>query len=120
MRSSKGRYYLRGPRLFARVLAVMILLMATGSMVASSNTHSKIPFKEDLLSLWMPAFIGDADRNIEKYAIAQVQPPYPTAAQRYRIEGIVTVAVSVAKDGKVVKAEFVRGHTVFRSASLDA
>ncbi len=60
------------------------------------------------------------DRNIENLATRRVQPAYPPMAQKYRIEGTVTVQVSVANDGKVAKAEFVRGHNIFRSVSLDA
>jgi len=74
---------------------------------------------DDVFSIWSPAFRWD-DRNIEEYAISQVRPLYPLAAQRYRIEGTVTVKVTVDKTGKVIKAEFVRGHSVFRSVSLDA
>jgi TonB family protein len=69
---------------------------------------------------WAPSFDGAAESNIEKYSIAQVQPPYPVAAQRYRIQGVVTVQVAVNKYGKVQKAEFVRGHTVFKTVSLEA
>jgi TonB family protein len=60
------------------------------------------------------------DPNIEKYAVKRVQPPYPEMAEKYHIEGIVVVKVSVAADGKVTQAEFVRGPNIFRSVSLDA
>ncbi len=60
------------------------------------------------------------DPNIEKYAVIKVQPPYPEMAEKYHIEGIVVVKVSVAADGKVTQAEFVRGPNIFRSVSLDA
>lgn len=63
---------------------------------------------------------SDDDHNIEKYAIKRVQPPYPPHAQKYKVEGVVTVQVTVGNDGKVTKAEFVRGHNVFRAVSLDA
>ena len=63
---------------------------------------------------------ADDERNIEKFALKRVQPHYPPMAQKYKIEGVVTVQVSVEKDGKVGKAEFVRGHNIFRSVSLDA
>ena len=62
----------------------------------------------------------DSERNIEKIAISRVQPSYPANAQKYKIEGEVTVEVSVNNDGKVTKAEFIRGNNVFRSVSLDA
>lgn len=62
----------------------------------------------------------DDVNNIEKLAVKRVQPPYPPNAQKYRIEGVVTVQVTVGGDGKVTKAEFVRGHNIFRSVSLDA
>jgi len=60
------------------------------------------------------------DPNIEKYAVKRVQPPYPEMAEKYHIEGVVIVKVSVATDGKVTQAEFVRGPNIFRSVSLDA
>jgi TonB family protein len=60
------------------------------------------------------------EHNIEKLAVKRVQPPYPPNAQKFKIEGIVTVQVTVGGDGKVTKAEFVRGHNVFRSVALDA
>jgi TonB family protein len=63
---------------------------------------------------------GDEERNIEKHAVKRVQPNYPPLAQKYRIEGPVIVEIKVAKDGKVQSAEFIRGHNIFRSVSLDA
>jgi TonB family protein len=60
------------------------------------------------------------DDNIERLALKRVQPHYPPLAQKYKIEGVVTVQVTVEKDGKVSKAEFIRGHNIFRSVSLDA
>ena len=62
----------------------------------------------------------DDEASIEKYAIRRVQPAYPPNAQMYRIEGSVTVRVTVAPNGTVSEAEFVRGQTVFRTVSLDA
>jgi TonB family protein len=58
--------------------------------------------------------------DLEQYATAQVQPAYPEAAQKYRIEGVVKVQVAVNRDGKVTKAEFLRGHSVFKLVSLEA
>ena len=60
------------------------------------------------------------DDNIEKLAIKRVQPPYPPLAQKYKIEGLVVVQVTVDRDGKVGKAEFVSGNSLSRSVSLDA
>ena len=62
----------------------------------------------------------NVDDNIEKFAVKKVQPPYPALAQKYKIEGLVVVQVTVIKDGKVGKAEFVSGNSLFRSVSLDA
>jgi TonB family protein len=63
---------------------------------------------------------GDDERNIEKFAVKRVQPPYPPNAQKYKIEGVVIIQVNVGSDGKVTKAEFIRGNNLFRSVSLDA
>jgi TonB family protein len=60
------------------------------------------------------------ERNIERIATKKVQPAYPPMAQKYKIEGAVTVQVSVNNEGKVSKAEFIRGNNLFRTVSLDA
>ena len=62
----------------------------------------------------------DEGPNIERFAVKRVQPAYPPNAQKYKIEGVVTIRVNVGNDGKVATAEFVRGHNIFRSVSLDA
>ena len=67
-----------------------------------------------------PSARAQAERNIEKYATRRVQPAYPQHAQKYRVEGVVTIQVVVGGDGKVARAEFVRGQNVFRSVALDA
>ena len=72
------------------------------------------------LTVMETAVSGDDDHNIEKYAVRRVQPSYPPNAQKYKIEGTVTIQVTVGNDGKVSTAEFVRGNNVFRSVSLDA
>lgn len=63
---------------------------------------------------------GDEEHSLEKYAVRRVQAAYPPNAQKFKIEGTVTVHVTVSADGKVAKAEFIRGNNVFRSVSLDA
>lgn len=63
---------------------------------------------------------GDEEHSLEKYAVRRVQAAYPPNAQKYRIEGTVTVHVTVSPEGKVARAEFIRGNNVFRSVSLDA
>ncbi|MEW6208033.1 MAG: TonB family protein [Acidobacteriota bacterium] len=74
-----------------------------------------------IATLLSPGVIAsDGERNIESLATKRVHPAYPPMAQKYRIEGTVTVQVTVSSDGKVAKAEFVRGHNIFRSVSLDA
>lgn len=75
-----------------------------------------------VFSLLIPAQVSpnDDEKNIENFAVKRVQPAYPPLAQKYRIEGTVVVQVSVTGDGKVTKAEFIRGHNIFRSVSLDA
>ncbi|HEV8487178.1 MAG TPA: TonB family protein [Blastocatellia bacterium] len=107
--------YRAGSRFCIATFVVAFSLMTLASPLASVR-----PATDDVLNLWSsPTFSGGDAGNIEKYATAQVQPPYPPTAQKYRIEGTVTIQVEVSRDGKVVKAEFVRGHTVFRSVSLD-
>lgn len=115
MRRVSERY--RAASGFRIATFVIAFWLATlGSPLASIR-----PATDDVLNLWSsPVFQSGDERNIEQYATAQIQPSYPTAAQKYRIEGTVTVEVSVSKDGKVVKAQFLRGHTIFRSVSIEA
>jgi TonB family protein len=98
MRGSPNRKSLR--------IALSILLVFAGLSHGSNTSNAGLSLEDD--------------RNIEKLASKRVQPNYPPLAQKYKIEGVVTVQVTVEKDGKVSKAEFVRGHNIFRSVSLDA
>ena len=97
-----------------------------GSRKLTVHARRLLPIVATLLAVFPQAGITQADfwvgdeANIEKFAIRRLQPSYPPNAQKYRIEGIVTVQVAVGSDGKVTKAEFVRGNNVFRSVSLDA
>lgn len=63
---------------------------------------------------------GAEERSVEKYAVKRVMPQYPQLARQYRIEGTVVIRISIGSDGKVAKADFIRGHNIFRSVSLDA
>jgi len=101
-------------------LLMTILLAAVSPSQSSVNTAFRPIVGSDPLR---NSRLQRAERNetdIEKYATAEVQPAYPETAQKYKIEGTVKVQVVVNRDGKVTKAEFVRGHTVFRAVSLDA
>jgi len=64
--------------------------------------------------------VGSDPQDIEKYAVKKVKPSYPPMAEKYKIEGVVTVQLTVDNGGKVAGAEFVRGPNIFRSVSLDA
>jgi TonB family protein len=113
-----------------------VILRGRCSQVAKRAGHSELddrilscrrPILISLLALVVlllvpptPSACAFEDPNIEKYAVKKVQPPYPEMAEKYHIEGIVVVKVSVASDGKVTQAEFVRGPNIFRSVSLDA
>jgi len=106
---------------FSRTAVLAIISLAAISPLRSlANTSTNPVGNND--PLWMRlSFHQDGGiTDIEKYATAQVQPEYPQTAQKYRIEGTVSVQVAVNSDGKVTKAEFKRGHSVFKTASLEA
>jgi TonB family protein len=63
---------------------------------------------------------GLSSDDIEQYAVKRVQPDYPMLAQKHKIEGIVIMELKVSGDGKVTDAQFVNGHNVFRSVSIEA
>jgi len=63
---------------------------------------------------------GLSSEDIEQYAVKRVQPDYPMLAQKHKIEGIVIMELKVSGDGKVTDAQFINGHNVFRSVSIEA
>jgi TonB family protein len=95
------------------------MLLVIGMPEARMTQASDISYVRNIDKL-VTNLAFDDEHNIERNAITRVQPAYPPNAQKYRIEGIVTVQVSVNSEGKVAKAEFIRGHNLFRSVSLDA
>lgn len=101
-------------------MVVMIMLAATSASRSSANAVFHPTGGNDSTLGWRLSRIEGNQTDIEKYATTQVQPAYPETAQKYRIEGIVKVQVVVNPDGKVTKAEFVRGHGVFKAVSLEA
>lgn len=110
--------------LFTRRFRMGLLFIVTFTGLNLVNEGGRVAGDADLgisrrayLNRWL---VGDEERNIEQFAVNQVQPAYPLLAEKYKIQGVVTIQVLVSRDGRVEKAEFVRGHTIFRSVSLDA
>jgi protein TonB len=60
------------------------------------------------------------DSSLEKHALKRVHPQYPPLAKKLAIQGVVSLDISVGMNGKVSKAEFIKGHNIFRAVSLDA
>ena len=50
----------------------------------------------------------------------QVAPRYPEVARKSRIQGTILVRVLIGVDGKVKRAEILRGKAIFHSAALTA
>ena len=100
------------------------------------NAHGQIRWLRFLfLIIWFPLIAvyppasGSADSfmpgiitvdDIEQYAVKRVQPDYPMLAQKHKIEGIVIMDLKVSSDGRVTDAQFLNGHNVFKSVSLEA
>lgn len=53
-------------------------------------------------------------------AISKPAPAYPAAAVKERVEGVVSVAVVVDEEGKVMAAQGVGGHELLREAAVAA
>jgi TonB family protein len=101
-----------------RIRPAVAALVLVFSLMSLSFTDAPLssPTTNHLTARWV---LGIDDQRIEEYATVQVQPAYPVAAQKYRIEGTVSVEVLV-KDGVVARASFIRGHSVFKLVSLEA
>ena len=89
------------------LLLIVWVPLAAMSPVPRSNAESVLPR------------VMNAD-DIEQYAVKRVQPDYPMLAQKHKIEGIVIMELKVGGDGKVIDAQFINGHNVFRTVSIDA
>jgi TonB family protein len=105
--------------LMRNLFLLAVILFGVGMPNAGSSRASEINYVRNIERM-VTNLTFDDERNIERNAVTRVQPAYPPNAQKYRIEGIVTVGVTVNSEGKVSKAEFIRGHNLFRSVSLDA
>jgi protein TonB len=53
-------------------------------------------------------------------AIHQVLPEYPSLAKKTGTEGMVQIEIIVGLDGKVEKAEVVKGHVIFNHPAMEA
>ena len=109
-----------GKKVWQAGLLVTIVLAAVSPSRSSVTTDFGPIRRSDPLRGWRLTRFDGNEADIERFATAQVQPAYPETAQKYRIEGIVKVQVQVNRDGKVSRAAFLQGHTVFRSVSLEA
>ena len=99
----------------AVVAAVFVLALMQSPRLARGGSDERPTIWSGGMAL---AWTADP-QDIEKFAIRKAQPPYPPMAEKYKIEGTVTVQVKVSSNGNVTEAEFVRGPNVFRSVSLD-
>ena len=70
------------------------------------------PEEEDIVELWKV--------ELKPELITHIAPDYPVLARRAGIECAVYVNLLVGKDGKVLRAEVVKGLEVFHEAALDA
>ncbi|CAN5320004.1 MAG: TonB family protein [Pyrinomonadaceae bacterium] len=68
------------------------------------------------------AFIGRAIRGgvLNGKAISKPQPAYPAEAKQARVQGTVTVKITVDETGKVVKAEPLCGPLLLQQASVQS
>jgi len=68
------------------------------------------------LSLVSPLFAADSS-PVVKFAVA---PKYPTLTLAGRVEGVVTVRVSIDPSGAVKAADVIKGHPMLSGAALGA
>jgi TonB family protein len=83
-----------------------------------------VPTEEIAVSA--PSVAGELGRirvggNVQAARIVnKVQPVYPAAARRARIQGVVRLHVIIGKDGSITQLEVVSGHPLLQQAALDA
>lgn len=76
------------------------------------------PLSIQLALLLGPAVAHAADPH--RAVVTKVSPAYPELARRMHLSGTVTVRVSIAPNGTVIKTQAESGHGLLAPAALDA
>jgi periplasmic protein TonB len=53
-------------------------------------------------------------------AITKAQPQYPANAKRANASGPVDVQITISKEGRVIEAKAISGHSLLREAAVEA
>jgi TonB family protein len=94
-----------------------VLDKPSGSITGGSRTAPPGP---PVISRVTPKRISVACTIVQRKLIYQPRPAYPPDARRARIEGDVLLAIVIAKDGSVLKADVKSGHPMLASAAAEA
>ncbi|MGC1782187.1 MAG: M56 family metallopeptidase [Acidobacteriaceae bacterium] len=107
---------LRGAGRVAAMAAV--LLLTAGGFVSLVGTHLTVRAADTTAGKTGP--IRVPTHVMASRIVSQVQPKYPEAAKKARIQGTVVLNAKIGKDGTVENVKVVSGPQVFRRSSLDA
>jgi TonB family protein len=103
----------------ARVAAMVAVMLLSGAAVVSMvGTHVTVRAANTTAgkkgSIQVPAHV------MASRLVSQVQPKYPEAAKKEKIQGTVLLNVEIGKDGTVKNLKVVSGPKVLRQSATDA
>lgn len=111
----------RGKRLrgAARVAAMVAVMVLSGAAIVSMvGTHVTVRAGEAVAGKTGPIQVPSS--VMAKRIVSQVQPKYPEAAKKAKIQGAVVLNVEIGKDGTVENLKVVSGPKELRQSALDA
>ena len=111
----------RGKRLrgAARMAAMVAVMGLSGAAVMSMvGTHVTVRAGEAAAGKKGP--IRVPTHVMAARIVSQVQPKYPEAAKKAKIQGAVVLSVTIGKDGTVENLKVVSGPKELRRSALDA
>jgi TonB family protein len=106
----------RGAARLAALAAVLFL--TAGGVVSLVGTHLTVRAADN--STGTPHVLHVSAAKMAGRTVKRVQPKYPEAAKKARIQGTVVLNAKIGKDGAVQNIKVVSGPKVLRRSSLDA
>ncbi len=87
---------------------------------ASAKNEASENSKKDIPEVLPPSIIRRSEAVIRGLAIDRVAPNYPTEAKEKKVEGDVTVEITIGEEGKIIAARVISGHELLKDAALEA
>jgi protein TonB len=86
----------------------------------SNGTEKYKPVENQPGHQQLRSFIRRSEGVIQGQAIRRITPEYPRMAKDARIQGDVTLEVTISEEGRVISARCISGNNLLQKAAIDA